>query len=147
MTARALTLGEVKAHFRQLVKAAGGVEACGIELGVSHQWISELQNPNKPEALPTFMQIMALEVVAKQDIVTGAASRAIKGQATDDIADAAVAAVAASADVLRLVHDMDRDGKRDHGEIRAVQRATQENARGALELADVAARLTPKVAS
>lgn len=147
MSPRVLTPGEVKSHFRQLVKAAGGVEACGIELGVSHQWISELQNPNKPEAMPTFAQIMALEAVAQVPILTGAAARAIKGEVDNDIADAAVAAVAATAGVLRLVHDMDRDGQRDTGEIRAVQRATQDAAREALELADAAARLTPKVVS
>lgn len=144
MSPRALTPGEVKSHFRQLVKAAGGVEACGVELGVSHQWISELQNPNKPEAMPTFAQVMALEVVAGVPVLTGAAARAIKGEVDDQIGDAAVAAVSASAHVLSLVHDMDRDGKRDPGEIRAVQRAAQQSAKEALELADAAARLTPQ---
>lgn len=143
---RVLTPGEIKSLFRQLVKAAGGVEACGVELEVSHQWISDLQNVNKPECLPTFMQIMALEVVAKRPVLTGAAARAVKGEVDDNIADAAVSAVAASAKVLRLVHDMDRDGERTLAEIRDVQKETQENAREAQELADAAARLTPKAA-
>lgn len=139
---RALTDGELKALFRQLVKAAGGVEACGVELGVKHQRISLLQSPTAPD-MPTLRQIMALEVVAEAPVVSGAMARAIKGEAVEIVSLAAVEAVQASAGALRLVHDMDSDGHRDPDEIRRVQKATQDNLREARDLADAAAALTP----
>ena len=139
---RALTDGEVKALFRQLVKAAGGVEACGVELGVKHQRVSLLQSQTAPD-MPNLRQIMALEVVAQSPIVSGAMARAIKGEAVEIVSLAAVEAVQASAGALRLVHDMDCDGQRDPDEIRRVQKATQDNLREARELAAAAAALTP----
>lgn len=139
---RVLTPGEVKALFRQLVTAAGGVEACGVTLGVSHQRVSTLQNVNQDD-MPTLAQIMALEVVAGVPIITGAASRAVSGEASAEITDVAVAAVSCSANVLRLVHDMDRDGKRDASEIRDFNRAAQDHLEKAQRIADAAARLKP----
>lgn len=142
---RMLETGEVKALFRQLVKAAGGVEACAVELGISHQRVSYLQVTSNNEE-PTLRQIMALEVVARADIVTGAASRAIRGEAVDCVGMAAVESVQTAATALRLVHSMDADGRRDEGEIRKVQEATAKHLREAQELFDTAARLKPGVA-
>lgn len=139
---RALTPGEVKALFRQLVAAAGGVDACGIILGVSHQRVSTLQNVNQDD-MPTLAQIMALEVVAGVPVITGAAARAIEGARPVEITDVAVAAVSSSANVLRLVHDMDRDGKRDTAEIRDFNRVAQEHLEKAQAIADAAAALKP----
>lgn len=139
---RALTDGEVKALFRQLVKAAGGVDAAGVELGVSHQRVSILQSPSAAD-LPTLRQIMCLEVVAGADIVSGAMSRAIKGEVDDCLTGAMVDAVTAGAEALGAVHAMEADGERTAAEIRAVQERTQRALREAQEAADVAARLTP----
>lgn len=139
---RALTSGEVKALFRQLVAAAGGVEACGITLGISHQRVSTFQNVNHDD-MPTLAHIMALEVVAGVPIITGAAARAIEGARSVEITDVAVAAVSSSATALRLVHDMDRDGKRDTAEIREFNRVAQEHLHDAQALADAAASLKP----
>lgn len=139
---RALTDGEVKALFRQLVKAGGGVEACGVELGISHQRVSLLQSPTAPD-MPTFRQILALEAVVGRAIVTGAAARAIEGEADDSVRDATVEAVQATAESLGAVHAMDADGVRTEAEIREVQKRTQKALREAQDAADAAARLKP----
>lgn len=139
---RELTDGEIKALFRQLVKAAGGVEACAVELGVKHQRVSILQSPTAPD-MPTFRQIMRLEVVAGRDIVTGAASRAVTGQEDETLATAMVEAVQASADALGAVHAMEADGVRTEAEVRAVQAKTQRAVAEAQQAADAAARLKP----
>ncbi len=141
MTSRALSHGEVKALFRQLVTAAGGVDASGITLGVSHQRVSTLQNVNHDD-MPTFAQIMALEVVAGCPIVTGAAARAVGGERPADLADAAVEAVAAHAHALTLVHTMDADGKRDVSEIRTVQAAARQGLEKAQRLVDATCSLS-----
>ncbi len=142
---RMLETGEVKALFRQLVKAAGGVEACAVELGISHQRVSHLQNASNSDE-PTFRQIRTLEVIAAAPIVSGAQFRAIRGEGDDCVSMAAVETVQSAASALRLVHDMDADGRRDEGEIRRVQEAAAKNLKEARELADAAARLTPGAA-
>lgn len=142
---RMLDTGEVKALFRQLVKRAGGTEACAVELGISHQRVSFLQNASNEDE-PSFRQIRALEFVAGADIVTGAASRAVIGEVDDCVSMAAVESVQTAATALRLVHNMEADGVRDVGEIRLVQEATQKNLAEAQELADAAARLKPGAA-
>lgn len=139
---RALTDGEVKALFRQLVKAAGGVEAAAVELGVKHQRVSLLQSASAPD-MPTLRQIMTLEVVAQQDVVTGAASRAVKGEEDETLAGAMVEAVQATADALGAVHAMEADGVRTDAEVRSVQAKTQRALREAQQAADAAARLKP----
>ena len=139
---RALTDGEVKALFRQLVKACGGVEACGVDLGVKHQRVSLLQSATAPD-MPNFRQILQLEVVAGAAIVTGAAARAIEGEADEALSAAVVETVQASAEALGAVHAMEADGHRTPAEIRQVQSKTQAALRQAQEAADVAARLTP----
>lgn len=139
---RALTEGEIKALFRQLVKAAGGVEAAAIDLGCKHQRVSLLQCVRAPD-MPSFRQILTLEAVVGRAIVTGAAARAIEGAAEDQLKDAMIEAVQASAEALGSVHAMDADGSRSEAEIRDVQLRTQRMLREAQEAADAAARLTP----
>lgn len=137
---RALTDGEVKALFRQLVKACGGVEACGVELGIKHQRVSLLQSANAPD-MPSFRQIMTLEVVAGRPIVTGAAARAVEEEADDQLRDVIVDSVAATAEALAAVHLMEADGERSEAEIRDVVGKTQAALVKAHAAADAAARL------
>lgn len=139
---RALTSGEVKALWRQLVKAAGGVEAAAVELGIKHQRVSLLQSPNAPD-LPSFPQIMALEAVVGRDIITGAASRAIKGEEDEAVQAAVVEAVQATAAALGAVHAMDADGVRTEDEVREVIRSTQHALVEAQQAADAAKKLKP----
>ncbi|ADL00679.1 hypothetical protein [Brevundimonas subvibrioides] len=139
---RALTDGEIKALFRQLVKACGGVEACGVELACKHQRVSLLQNINAPD-MPSFRQILTLEAVAGSPIVTGAAARAIEGEEDETLSAAVVDAVQAAAEALGAVHAMEADGERTEAEIRNVQHVTQKALREIQEAADAAARLKP----
>jgi hypothetical protein len=138
---RILTDGEVKALFRQLVQAAGGVEACAVELGMrGHQRIVVMQDVKKPD-MPNLRQIMALEVVAQSPIVSGAMMRAIKGEADEVLAAAVVESVQASAEALGAVHAMEADGHRSEAEIRAVQKKTRQALQEAQHAADAAAAL------
>lgn len=139
---RILTDGEIKALWRQLVKAAGGVEAAGVELGIKHQRVSLMQSPRSPD-IPNIRQIMALEVVAGQPIVTGAMARAITGEADESLTTAMVGSVTAAGEAIGAVHAMEADGVRTEAEIRKVQALTLRNLREAQEAADVAARMTP----
>lgn len=139
---RPLSSGEVKALWRQLVKAAGGVEAAAVELGIKHQRVSLLQSPSAPD-MPSFMQIMSLEAVVGRDIITGAASRAIKGEDDEAVQAAVVEAVQASAAALGAVHAMDADGHRTEAEVREVQKSTQKALAEAQQAADAAQRLKP----
>lgn len=139
---RILEPGEVKALFRQLVKASGGVDAAGVELGVTHQRVSQLQNVNCPDE-PTFRQIMALEAVCGRLIVTEAHALAVKGQEADSLGRAAVESVGDVAEALSAIHTMDADGHRCAGEIRVVQQAAQRAADRVSQLAAATARLQP----
>lgn len=146
MRSRALDAGELKALVRQLVKAAGGVEACAVELGVSAERVSQYQRPTH-DAQMSLLCILQLEAVVGQAIVTGAAARAVEGEGRSAIGPAVVEAVTRSAATLRLVSDMDADHRRDPGEIRQVQDAAQDHLRAAQRLADEAAALTPGTAA
>lgn len=137
---RPLTPGEVKALWRQLVKAAGGVEAAAVELGIKHQRVSLLQSPTASD-MPTFAQIMCLEAVVGRAIITGAAARAVEGEADEKLKDAVVDAVKATAEALGAVHVMDADGERTEAEVRQVQAITQRALAEAQEAADAAAQL------
>ena len=139
---RALEPGELKALVRQLVKEFGGVEAAAVELKISAERVSQYQRPTCDDQMP-LLCIMKLEAILGRAIVSGAAMRAIEGEAKDEIGPAAVEAVTDAATVLRLVHDMDADGARDPAEIRSVQRGSQELLHVAERLADRAAKLTP----
>jgi hypothetical protein len=139
---RALTFEEVKAFTRQLIKAAGGVVPVATMLEVSHQQVSKYQNIGHADVMP-FMSILLLQEHAGLALVTGPATRAIEGEQHNEIAAAVVASVATSAKTLRLVHDMDADGKRDAGEIRATQESAREQLDVAQRAYDAAMSLTP----
>lgn len=74
----AVTSAEIKGLFYQLVRAVGGIEAAGAYLGVSHQRVSQLQNPTCAD-MPTVMHVVTLEAVVGQPIVTSALARAAAG--------------------------------------------------------------------
>lgn len=139
---RALTFEEVKAYSRQLIKAAGGVVPVATMLEVSHQQVSKYQNIGHADVMP-LMSILLLQEHTGQALVTGPATRAIEGEALNEIAEAVVASVATSAKTLRLVHDMDADGRRDAGEIRATQEAAREQLENAQRAYDAAMGLAP----
>lgn len=140
-TARALTPGEQKALVRQLVKAAGGVEACGVELNKSAERISQFQRVDH-EAQMSLLDISRLEAVVGRAIVTGAAMRAAQGEAPDEaIGKAAVEAVGSAASLVAAVHAMDSDGARTQAEKAEVRRQAAEHLRQAQEAADAANRL------
>ncbi|HAL06190.1 MAG TPA: hypothetical protein DCP26_02375 [Brevundimonas sp.] len=113
---------EVKALFKMLVCAVGGVEAAGVHLGVSHQRVSQLYSLNNDDE-PGYRQIRVLEVAAGKAVVIGAHVKAVRGDEADCIQAAVVESVGATTNALRLVHDMDADGERDQGEIQAVRLA------------------------
>lgn len=139
---RILTDGELKALWRQLVRASGGVEAAGVELGISHQRVSLMQSPNTPD-IPNIRQIMALEVVCGQPVISGVMARAITGEVDVSVSTALVEGVRATAEAMGLVHAMDVDGERTEAEIRRVQAVTQKALREVQEAADAAACLKP----
>jgi hypothetical protein len=138
---RALTRGEIKVLFRQLVKACGGVEAVARELGCTHQWVSALQSARKP-SMPDFEQILRLEVIAESAIITGAAAKAVAGDEAREVSAAVVGAVGAASRALQLAHVMDADGHRAEGERRAFQHAARENFERAQDLLGAAAALS-----
>jgi hypothetical protein len=139
---RALSIGEVKAFTRQLVDAVGGVVPAAVSLGISHQRISQYQNPNLDDVMP-LMSILALEAVVGRPVVTGAAARAIEAEGEESIHAAVVGAVTGSAKVLEAIAEMDADDHRDMAEIRGVQAAAAANLAHAQRVADAAAGLTP----
>lgn len=134
---------ELKSHFRNLVKACGGVQAAGTVLAISHQRVSQMQNLNTEDDLPTFLQVMALEDACERSIVFSAAAHAIEGEQDDHIAEAAIEAVTKTAGALQVIHEMELDGKRDPHEIRNAQAATEEAFATVQKLRLVASQLTP----
>lgn len=70
----------VKGLFFHLVQAVGGVQPAGAYLGVSHQRVSQLQSVKHPD-LPTVLQIVTLEAVVGQAVVTGALADLVTGGA------------------------------------------------------------------
>lgn len=138
---RAILPGELKALVRLLVKAAGGVEASAVELGISHQRISQLQDVNCPDQM-TLMQVSHLERVAGRAIVTGACARAAEGESAEEaIMHAVVGSVSSVAELLALVQAMEADGGRTEAEKRAVRLAADRALAEVKEAADAAARL------
>lgn len=136
---------EVKALFKMLVTAVGGVEAAGVHLGVSHQRVSQLYSLSNEDE-PGYRQIRLLEVVACRAIVTGAHVKAVRGEEAYSISAAVVESVSATSTALRLVHDMDADGHRDQGEILAVRQATTIAREAVSRLEAKAATLQPGAA-
>jgi hypothetical protein len=140
---RVWTPKEFKSHFRNLVKDCGGVQAAGTVLGISHQRVSQMQNLNTEEDLPTFLQVMALEDAVDRSVVMSAAAHAIQGTADHEIAEAAIAAVTKTAEALHVIHEMEQDGHRELHEIRAAQGVTEDAFATVQRLRLVASRLTP----
>jgi predicted transcriptional regulator len=98
----AVTRAEIKGLFAQLVSVVGGIEAAGAFLGVSHQRVSQLQNPTCAD-MPTVVQIVTLEEVIGQPIVTSALARAaIGGSITHDPDKEIGDVVIAQANVMSL---------------------------------------------
>lgn len=136
---------EVKALFKMLVGAVGGVEAAGVHLGVSHQRVSQLYSLSNDDE-PAYRQIRLLEVAAGQAVVTGAHVKAVRGDEADCITAAVVESVGATTNALRLVHSMDADGRRDQGEIHGVRKAVADAREAVTRLEATAATLTPGAA-
>ncbi|MBI1682353.1 hypothetical protein [Caulobacter hibisci] len=139
---RALSVEEVKALTHQLVASVGGVVPAGIMLGVSHQRVSQYQNANHPDVMP-FMAILTLQAAAQTDIVTGAASRAIKEDPESDILSAMVETMNRATQALAATHEMEADGHRDVGEIHEVRAAFAALKQQVDRAHDVANGLTP----
>lgn len=138
---RAIGPGEMKALVRQLVKAAGGVEACGVELGISAERVSQYQRPTCDDQMPVLM-ISRLEAVVGRGVVSEAMARAAEGDGADEaISNAAVDTVGSAAQLMMRVHAMEADGQRTEAEKAEVRRAAQEHLRQAQEAADAANRL------
>ena len=136
---------EVKALFKMLVAAVGGVEAAGVHLGVSHQRVSQLYSLSNDDE-PAYRHIRVLEVAAGQAVVTGAHVKAVRGEEADCITAAVVESVGATTNALRLVHSMDADGRRDQGEIHSVRKAVADAREAVTRLEATAATLTPGAA-
>lgn len=136
---------EVKALFKMLVAAVGGVEAAGVHLGVSHQRVSQLYSLSNDDE-PSYRHIRVLEVAAGQAVVTAAHVKAVRGGEADSISTAVVESVSATSVALRLVHDMDADGRRDQAEIQAVRQAATVAREAVTRLEAKAATLTPGAA-
>lgn len=134
--------GEVKALFRQLIKAAGGVEAAAVELGISFQRVSHLQNTSNADE-PTYRQLRVLECIVGKAIVTGSHGKAVEGVVDETLKDAIVGAVQVTSEALGIVHSMDADGVRTEAECRQAQEVTQRMLREVTEAAQVAAQLKP----
>lgn len=109
-----VTPAQIKGLFFHLVGKVGGVVPAGAYLGVSHQRVSILQSVNHPD-MPSLMQVVTLERVVGQDIVTGALSRAATGKPdTGEVLDEVMDAHAALANLQESI----RKGK-PHREQRA----------------------------
>lgn len=129
----------LKALFRQLVKAVGGNEACGVELQVSHQRISQLanvQNAEMARELPTWDQVWRLESVLGRSIVFAGLAHSVDPVCNGAEACATTEAhqlLQAVAALCPLAAAFDRD---DHQTITAFNEGV---ARVQRELADVQA--------
>jgi hypothetical protein len=139
---RVVSPGELKALVRQLVKAAGGVEACGVELGVSAERVSQYQRPTCDDQMPLLF-IHRLEAVVGRGVVTGALARAAEGEGVvEAIGAASVEAIGSAADLIAAVHQMEADGKRTAAEVQDVQAKSARMLREAQEAHDSALRLS-----
>ena len=98
-----MTPARVKSLVFQLVKAAGGVEASGAVLGVSHQRVSQLQSLNHAD-MPTLMQVITLEAFVGHPILTAAlAADLTSTHAGKPPLEEACEVIEAAAELLRLV--------------------------------------------
>lgn len=99
----AVTRETIKGLFFHLVRAVGGVEAAAAYLDISHQRVSRLQlirdGSGEPvQDMPTVLQIVTLEAVVGQPVVTGALARSAEGKSAtaDPIKEAGDVVIAAS---------------------------------------------------
>jgi hypothetical protein len=76
----------IKGLFFHLVKEVGSCDAAAAFLGISQQRVSQLQNIQIAD-MPTIMQVVTLERVVGQAIVTGPLAKSATGQ--PDTADVA----------------------------------------------------------
>lgn len=98
-----VTPGQIKGLFYHLVKEVGGIEAAGAYLGVSHQRVSQLQNIQHVD-MPNLMQVVTLERVVGQAIVTGVLAASAVGAATaHDLLTEVFDATEAVVDLQRIV--------------------------------------------
>ena len=88
----------IKALFLSLVKAAGGGEAAGVALDISHQRISQLTSLQSAD-MPTLMQVVRLEAFAGQPVVTAALAKlaTADGKRADPLRETSEVVGAASA--------------------------------------------------
>ena len=123
---------QIKALFMALVREAGGVDAAGMVLGISHQRVSQLQLLNNAD-MPTLMHIVMLEHAVGQAIVTGALAKSVDALArkhADPVIEAAEAVEAMSGVLTACVA-----GAEPKATLAAVNRARK-------ELDDVTAAIT-----
>jgi hypothetical protein len=98
-----MTPARVKSLVFQLVKAAGGVEASGAVLGVSHQRVSQLQSLNHAD-MPTLMQVITLEAFVGHPILTAALAASITStDAGKSPLEEACEVTEAAAELMRLI--------------------------------------------
>jgi hypothetical protein len=97
-----VTPGLIKGLFFHLVKAAGGIQAAGAVLNISHQRVSQLQNVASAD-LPTLMQVATLEAFVGQPIVTSALADVVTGGAqARDLMTEVFDVTEAAADLQRM---------------------------------------------
>lgn len=126
-------VGLVKALYHELVRRCGGIDAVGVKLGITHQRVSQLQNPNYTEHVPTLVNILPLEHWLGEPIVTGGLANAIRrddGRRSGDLARETRETTYAAVDLQR---GLDEGASRDA--LRAMAQRLQ------LELDDVNALL------
>ena len=125
-----MTPGRVKTLVFQLVKAAGGTEAAGAVLGVSHQRVTQLQSLNHAD-MPSLMQVIALEMFVGQPVVTGALAKMV---CADSVASDPVKEAAELVSATSRVLDVCVNGGSQRERLQAVTAARR-------ELDDVAAAI------
>ena len=133
---------ELKALFAQLVDAIGTQDAAATFLGISRQRVGQLIL-TATDDLPTVMQVVKLESVSGQAIVTGALARRVEGNATKDALTAAVHGVAAAAESLATLHRITADGIIEAEEDAQAKRAARKSLEAAQAEYDAIMRLRP----
>lgn len=93
----------LKGLFRQLVSVAGGIDAAGMCLGVSHQRVSQLYSL-KCADLPKWEHVLDLEAFCGQSVVFGALARMAEQDdpTAKDALQEACEVTEAAAELLRL---------------------------------------------
>jgi len=116
---------ELKALFAQLVDAIGTQDAAAAFLGISRQRVGQLIGTSWPD-LPTILQVVKLEAVCGQAVVTGALARRVEGEQRADALSTGVRACAAASVSLSALHDAQSDGLIDLTEHKSVATKARE---------------------